>query len=144
SNTINVVDAQAASPTCTEIVGFSQTMQWYFAGFREGVGASDRWELRWVGGGSIGNWADPNYEGWTNDSNQVDGCASRSSTPDRALLNISDDYNSDPNYWVTQTTAAMNNLRHKWPSVGQIILQPVVGGPGGGQCMFGGEVVRAT
>ncbi len=117
-------------------------MQWYFGSFRGDVGNS--WELRWVGGGSIGNWADPNYTGWTDDSNQVDGCAQNSSAPDRALLNISDDFHSDTSYWVTETTAAMNNLRRKYPSVRQIILQPVVGGPGGGQCTFNGSVVRAS
>src|SRR5436190_1560835 len=85
-------NAEAAS-ACTQIVGFSQTMQWYFAGFQSAVGNPVGWELRWVGGGSIGNWADPSYQGWTNDSNQVDGCSQNSSTPDRGLLNISGDYN---------------------------------------------------
>jgi hypothetical protein len=137
-----VASAQQASATCTQIVGFSQSMQWYFGGFRGTVGSS--WELRWVGGGSIGNWADPNYVGWTDDSNQVDGCASNASSPDRALLNITDDFHSDISYWVTETTAAMNNLRRKYPSVRAIILQPVVGGPGGSQCTFNGSVVRAS
>jgi hypothetical protein len=141
---VDVADAQQAPATCTQIVGFSQTMQWYFAGFQSSVGNPRNWELRWVGGGSIGNWADPNYEGWVNDNNQVDGCAQSSSTPDRALLNISDDFHSDISYWVTQTTAAMNNLRNKYPSVRTIILQPVVGGPGGSQCTFNGSVVRAS
>src|SRR5215216_4198504 len=136
SDRLYVTDAQAAA-TCTQIVGFSQTMQWYFGGFRDTVGNS--WELRWVGGGSIGNWADPNYVGWTDDSNQVDGCASNSSSPDRALLNIRDDFHNDVSYWVQESTAAMNNLRRKYPSVRQIILQPVVGGPGGNQCTFNGS-----
>ena len=133
-----------AAATCTQIVGFSQTMQWYFGGFQNAVGNPGSWELRWVGGGSIGNWADPNYEGWTDDSNQVDGCDSNSSAPDQGLINISGDFNNDPNYWVQQTQMAMTNLRHKYPSVRTIILQPVVGGPGGGQCTFNGNVVRAT
>ena len=144
ANIAIVAEAQQASSTCTQIVGFSQTMQWYFAGFQSATGAPDRWELRWVGGGSIGNWADPNYEGWSNDSNQVDGCAQNSSAPDQALLNISGEFNNDPNYWVQQTQSAMTNLRNKYPSVRTIILQPVVGGPNGSQCAFNGNVVRAT
>src|SRR4030081_2734413 len=86
ARTVDVADAQQAPATCTQIVGFSQTMQWYFAGFQSAGGNPSHWELRWVGGGSIGNWADPNYEGWTNNSNQVDGCAQSSSAPDRALV----------------------------------------------------------
>ncbi len=142
SKSADIVGAQQAPATCTQIVGFSQTMQWYFAGFRNTVGNS--WELRWVGGGSIGNWADPNYVGWTDDSNQADGCAQNASAPDRALLNISDDFHTDVSYWVQQTNAAMTNLRQKYPSVRTIILQPVVGGPNGSQCTFNGSVVRAS
>jgi hypothetical protein len=143
STSAAIVGAEQASASCTQIVGFSQTMQWYFGGFRDTVGGIS-WELRWVGGGSIGNWADPNYVGWTDDSNLVDGCAQNVLSPDRALLNVSDDFHNDISYWVQQTNAAMNNLRRKYPSVRQIILQPVVGGPGGNQCTFNGSVVRAS
>ena len=143
STSAATVGAQQASASCTQIVGFSQTMQWYFGGFRDTVGGIN-WELRWVGGGSIGNWADPNYVGWTDDTNLVDSCAQNVLSPDRALLNISDDFHNDISYWVQQTNAAMNNLRNKYPSVQQIILQPVVGGPGGNLCTFNGLVVRAS
>jgi hypothetical protein len=119
-------------------------MQWYFAGFQGAVGNPGNWQLRWVGGGSISNWADPNYDGWTNDNNLVNGCDQDVNVPERALLNVSDDFHNDVNFWVTETTAAMNNLRHKYPSVQQIILQSVVGGPGGQQCTFNGNVVRAS
>jgi hypothetical protein len=116
-------------------------MQWYFGGFREASGGS--WELRWVGGGSIGNWADPSYVGWQ-DSYQADSCSQSGSAPDRGLINVSGDYNTDPDYWAQQTQAAITNLRAKYPSIRQVIVQPVVGGPGGGQCTFNGEVVRAS
>src|SRR4051812_45790239 len=82
SRSAGVADAQAASSTCTNIIGFSQTNQWYFAGFQNSVGNPGRWELRWVGGGSIGNWADPNYEGWTDDTHQSTGCDQGQSAPD--------------------------------------------------------------
>jgi hypothetical protein len=38
----------------------------------------------------------------------------------------------------------MNNFRAKYPTIQQIVLQPVVGGPGGSQCCFNGRVMRAT
>jgi hypothetical protein len=131
----------SAASTCTQIVGFSQTMQWYFGGFREGSGGS--WELRWVGGGSIGNWADPSYVGWQ-DSYQADSCSQSGSAPDRGLINVSGDYNTDPDYWAQETQAAITNLRAKYPSIQQVIVQPVVGGPYGGQCTYNGQVVRAS
>src|SRR4051794_38297857 len=80
----------SAASSCTQIVGFSQTMQWYFGGFKTPANSAN-WELRWEGGGSIGNWADPNYSGWT-DAYLVDGCAQAVNSPDRALINISDDF----------------------------------------------------
>lgn len=136
----NTSVANAAS-TCTQIVGFSQTMQWYFGSFREASGGT--WELRWVGGGSIGNWADPSYVGWQ-DSYLADSCSQNGSTPDRGLINVSGDYNTDPDYWAQETRAAITNLRAKYPSIQQVIVQPVVGGPGGGECTYNGEVVRAS
>jgi hypothetical protein len=140
----SATSAEAASVTCTQIVGFSQTMQWYFAGFQTTISNTKSWELRWVGGGSIGNWADPNYVGWTDDAYQATTCSSNWNSPDQALLDVSGDYSNDPNYWAQQTQLAMTNLRNKWPTVRRIILQPVVGGPGGGLCIFSGSVVRAS
>src|SRR5215472_10388981 len=140
----SATSAEAASVTCTQIVGFSQTMQWYFAGFQTTISNTKSWELRWVGGGSIGNWADPNYVGWTDDAYQATSCSTNWNSPDQALLDVSGDYSNDPNYWAQQTQLAMTNLRNKWPTVRTIIVQPVVGGPGGGLCIFNGSVVRAS
>jgi hypothetical protein len=130
-----IANAQQASFTCTEIVGFSQTMQWYFAGFPQATGNPGGWQLRWQGAASIDAWADPNYSGWQ-PAYQVNSCSS-GGNPDRVLLNISGDYNSDVNWWVQQISAAITNIRNKYPSQRQIILQPVVGGPNNGQCASG-------
>ncbi|MGQ0669846.1 MAG: hypothetical protein ACT4PO_09280, partial [Actinomycetota bacterium] len=35
-------------------------------------------------------------------------------------------------------------IRTKVPGLEQIVLQPVVGGPGGAECEVGGETVRAS
>src|SRR5207248_3053111 len=86
-----------AASTCTEVIGFSQTMQWW-----------------------------------------------NSNAPDRVVLNVSADYNDDPGLWATRIQAAVAILRAAKPSVQQIILQPVVGGPGAGQCTAEGRLVRAA
>ena len=41
--------------SCTEIIGYSQTMQWYYGGAQEQLGRG-RSQLRWEGGGSIDLW----------------------------------------------------------------------------------------
>src|SRR4029434_5172654 len=77
--------------TCTEVVGFSQTMQWYFGGpgypTFTSIAGPGRWQLRWEGGAAIDSWADPNFSGW-GPAAQVNSCDQGSSNPDRVLLNI--------------------------------------------------------
>jgi hypothetical protein len=136
------VAAQAAEFVCTEIVGYSQTMQWFFEGFAPTMGRA-RWQLRWQGGASIDAWADPGFVGWTGQG-LATGCAQGSSAPDRVLLDISDGFQTDVDWWVRETQAAINNVRRKYPGVRQIILQPVVGGPSGGTCTVAGQTVRAS
>src|SRR5215216_7757588 len=65
--------------TCTEFIGYSQTMQWYFGGAQQELG-SGRSQLRWVGGGAIDNWTDPSYEGWRA-SARVNGCSQNEERP---------------------------------------------------------------
>src|SRR5437870_3139838 len=89
--------------TCTEVVGYSQTMQWYFGGFLPEVGRG-RWQLRWQGGGSIDLWADANYAGWAPEG-RVNSCAQNSERPDRVLLDVSDDFHTDVSWWVQQINA---------------------------------------
>jgi hypothetical protein len=140
------VAAQTGSGfVCTEIVGFSQTESWYRAGFISSVSNPGAWQLRWFSGGSIDQWADHSggFTGW--DSRYlVTQCAQNSSRPDRVVLNVSGDYRNDPGWWAQQTSLAIDNVHKKYANVRQIVLQPVVGGPAGGQCQYAGKVVRAT
>src|SRR5260370_10914042 len=48
-----VAMAQQASFTCTEVIGFSQTDQWYEAGFISSVPDAGAWQIRWTDGASI-------------------------------------------------------------------------------------------
>ena len=53
---------------CTQIIGFSQTSNWYGnngAHFEGAAGIDpDRWQLLWHPGAGVENWADPDYDGY--------------------------------------------------------------------------------
>jgi hypothetical protein len=134
--------AQAQDFSCTEVIGYSQSMQWYFAGFQEQMGRG-RTQLRWQGGGAIDNWADPGYAGWSG-SGRVNGCSSNAERPDRIILDVSDGFHDEVGWWVGQINTVLGLIRARYPNARQIVLQPVVGGPGGGSCQIGGQPVRAA
>jgi len=81
-----VAPRTAASFECSQVIGFSQTNEWYAGGF-ERVVDNARWQLLWQGGASIELWADPRFSGWSQPL--VSPCASRSTSPDRILVTIS-------------------------------------------------------
>jgi hypothetical protein len=128
-----------------EIVGFSQTYQWYYGGSnneflsRMPTGGT---QLRWQGGASIDAWADPAFTGWN--SFQSAACSAGSSAPDRLVMNISGGFNSDVNWWHDMTAQAVANARRIYPGIRTVYLQPVVGGPNHGACFVNGNQVRAT
>jgi hypothetical protein len=134
--------AQSAPGSCTEVIGFSQTAQWYWGGFIQSL-TTDNWQLRWRDGASIDLWANPNYEGW-NDQYLSSRCGEWR-PPDRVILNVSGDYNSDMMFWADRTQNAVTNVTRKYPTVRSIALQSVVGGPNGTLCTTpAGDVVRAA
>src|SRR5438094_7358878 len=143
--------AQQVSYTCTEVIGFSQTDQWYEGGFRPSIPNPGNWQLRWFSGGSIDQWAagGGNYQaggfpGWY-PQYLVTHCAQNSGSPDRVVLQVSGDFHNDPNWWAQQTALAIANIRTYAPNERQISLIPVVGGPNGGLCYdSSGTVVRAS
>jgi hypothetical protein len=136
--------AQQASFTCTEVIGFSQTDQWYEAGFITSVPDAGAWQIRWTDGASIDRWADSSDWVW-DPANLQSNCSQSSSSPDRVVLTVSGDYQSDPNWWAQQTQGAITQVRNHHPSgLRQIALQPVVGGPGGTLCGDQQNNVRAS
>jgi hypothetical protein len=119
---------------CMEVIGFSQTQQWYFGGppgFDQFLSQMPPrgTQLRWQGGAAIDSWADPSF--WPD---LVNSCASGSSSPDRVVLNISGGYSSDVSWWHDQIRLAVTNVRNHYPAVRTIYLQPVVGGPNHAIC----------
>ncbi len=139
-----IPDNETENFVCTQVIGFSQTRQWYAdAPDFESVVDDDRWQLLWQGGAGIDRWSDPEFEGWS--QQLVSPCSNNSASPDRIILTISGKRQSNPAIWAEQIRAAIDVIRSKYPSVRQIVLQPVVGGPNNGECPIpGGGVVRAT
>ena len=122
--------------TCTEVVGFSVTNSWYTNGFIQSVPDPQRWQLRWWSGGSIDQWAAGSaFSGWTDSNNLITHCSSGSSAPDRVVINISGDFNTDPNWWMNETKQVINYVKATYsPGVRVIVLQPPVGGPSSSLC----------
>jgi hypothetical protein len=132
--------AAASGFNCTEVLGFSQTNNWFTEGgnFEPTVGDAN-WQESWYSGGSIDLWAgSPNGAPWY--AALLSACASGSTAPDRVIVNASGAYNTDPQWWANQMNSVVQYLvsntanPRQWSSVRQIVLQSVVGGPNGQQC----------
>jgi len=108
------------------VIGYSQVAQWYDA--FESVVENDRWELLWHGGAGVDRWSDPNYEGWSRPIQSP--CKVRSGDPDRVVLSISGPYGDDVDRWTQKIEETVKVIRAKYKNAKQIVLQPVVGGPG--------------
>lgn len=118
---------------CTQVIGFSQTLQWFLAGFERSVDG-DRWEVRGDSGTSIDLWGDPDSRAW--DSEIRSPCLRRSGDPDRVVLTVSGfAVGADVARWAGLIERAVAVVREKYPNVEQVVLQPVVGGPGGEECL---------
>jgi hypothetical protein len=137
---------QANPFTCTHVIGFSQTREWYLDSTTfEPIVGDAQWQLLWANGASIDLWADPNFSGWFQPI--VSPCAQNSTNPDRVLLTIgwaTCTTCDDPNLWAHYINLTIGNIRSKYPNVRQILLQPEVGGPNNGLCTFQGTVVKAS
>ncbi len=124
---------------CTRVIGFSQTKNWWFLGHFETLVDETKWEIQAEGGQSIGEIADPGGPIWN--QNVVSPCG----TTDRVVLQVSPDPH-DPSQQNVATTAmlteqAIDTVRSKIPSVQEIDLLAVVGGPSHDDC---GGVFAAT
>ena len=128
---------------CTQVIGFSQTFNWYGANGRhfeaqDGIDP-DRWQLLWHSGAGVENWADPSYEGYDPSvpgTRLVSPCAASSDRPDRVVLTISSnvlDDSSSAQDWADGIQAAVDTIRATY-SPRRIVLQPVVGGTPAAPC----------
>jgi hypothetical protein len=53
-------------------------------------------------------------------------------------------FEDDVDVWTRDILAAVETVGDKYPDVARIVLQPVVGGPGGQTCTHNGDPVRAS
>lgn len=116
-------------PTCTRIVGMSQTRQWYRASF-ETVVADDRFELFWTGGAAIRSWARP--AAW--DAGALESpCAA--GPPTRVVINVGvgQENLGEVDVYSSFIRDAVAIARERFPDA-EIGLQPMVAGPGHQPC----------
>ena len=121
--------------TCTMVMGFSQTKEWYLAGF-ESIIPNGQFQGLNDSGTEIQDMADPNSTIWSYwaSGTVYSKCTTNWQTPDRVVLNISGDFNSSPTSWKSDILAAVATIRSKLSPDPQILLQPVVGGPNHADC----------
>lgn len=119
---------------CTEVIGFSQSGQWFDSFTVPG------WQARIQGGANIEKWTNPDFTGWN--AAVRDRQCSRSEV-DRVLLTISGG-GRPAESWADDISTVIGVIRSKYPAVETIMLQPVVGGPGHAECPFGDNTVRAS
>lgn len=158
---VSAMTACAARPeqnaaSCTLVLGFSQTADWYLApAFRgdpdrleagaifESIVDGDRWQLQWAPGGGVNVYANPEAEAWN--APVFSPCVEGSGAPERIVYMVSGPFGDDVPAWVAEIEKALENIREKFPSAYVIALQPVVGAPAdasGDECFLGERNAR--
>ena len=156
----NTVSAQQNDASCTLVIGFGQTADWYMApvfrnnGFNqpeagaifEAIVDGDRWQLMWTNGAGVNVYSNAEAPAW--DAPILSPCVEGSDRPERIVYMISGPFAEDIDGWAAEIEKALGNIRDKYPSAAVIALQPVVGAPAdaeGDECfMPGGQRVRAS
>ena len=126
-------DTGPRSYTCTHVLGWNQTREWYtFSNeFERGV-MNGQWQLQWDPQASVDTWSDPTFRGY--EAPVVSRCFTSSSTPDRVILVINGDKGSNVDAWESSARLAVATVIQKFPSAQSVVLQPEVGGPDNGLC----------
>ena len=129
-----------ARPACTEVLGFSQSMQWYAAlSLADGLEGGGTWELgadeflpgwqgRFTFGASIDRWTDPDFDGW--EGTYVTPLHCDREEVDRVVLNVSGAARP-ADEWAAAIDSAGERVRARYPGVREVVAQPVVGAPPG-------------
>jgi hypothetical protein len=127
---------------CTELLGFSQTMQWFgktsSPGHRRPGRPADLsadgflpgWQARITPGASLEKWTSPQFEGWEGRHRSPAHC--RREEVDRVIFNVSGSP-QPPDGWARDIAAVAAVIRSRYPGVREIVMQPVVGA-GEDQC----------
>jgi hypothetical protein len=122
---------------CNQVTGFTLTSEWYLAGFEKGV-VDARWQIKFREHGYITEWANPSSAFWGDDAANgapiSSPCAQGSDSPDHVVLNVLSWTITAEAEWTTDITAAVNNLKAKYPNLKRIDLMTVIRGPGNMLC----------
>jgi hypothetical protein len=127
---------------CTEVIGFSQTQEWYEpnGGTFESTVDDDAWQLRWRSSSYIQLIGESDWPAWA--ERPKSECAV--GVVDRVVLTISGLYGSNVDSWEAGIADAVDQVRVQHTQVREILLQPVVGGPAEALCFFNGQQIRAS
>jgi hypothetical protein len=124
--------AGATGPfTCNQVTGVLLTSEWYNAGFENGVDNA-RWQIKWMEHGYIDEWANPQSTFWS--APVTSACASGTTSPDRVVLTVISWTITAEADWESNITAAVNNLKAKYPALKRVDLLTVIRGPGNMAC----------
>lgn len=128
--------------SCSMYIGAYLSMEWWNAGFEEGVD-NTKWQLKWHHHGHITEWAKPDSPFWADTGNPNDDsqgspiqspCTMNSKTPDRIVFLAITWALTTKEAWVTDLKASINNIKTKYPSVKRVDVMTMVRCPNNMQC----------
>ena len=140
---IVVEEPSASLVSCTEVIGSSQTAQW-FTGTLEGADERERatWQLRSETNATLTDWSDPEFEGWARLASPP--CGRGSAAPGRVILVIGGPFGTDTAAWQREIRRALPSIRERYPAGTVFSLQPEVGGPRHARCQVSGGWVVSS
>ena len=119
--------------SCSRVLGFSVTMNWYEAdgtptvsGFEQIIGQPKKWELMAADGQAISSWG-PGGSGW-NAPVTYESC---DGSPDRIVLQVGTSEPESSGQVLSELQAAVAETHRRFPDA-QLDLMPMPGGPGCG------------
>lgn len=133
-----------ADYACTQVLGFSQTLEWY-----GGLSLADHmarksspelhagaflpgWQGIFFVGASIGKWLDLDFRAWSGTEDATHEAAAHCSRDevDRVVFNVSGEERS-ADEWAQAVALVAIRIRENFPAVRTIVMQAAVGAPEG-------------
>ena len=124
--------------SCTEVLGFSQTLEWFAAISTAELGGSvgsveldddeflPSWQGRFTAGAALERWRDPEFDGWEGTTRAPAVCERHE--VDRVLFNVSGSRRT-AGEWASGIIDVIEVLRTRYPDVQRVVLLPPAGPP---------------